>query len=172
ADLKFNTPSGKIELFSQQMADQGLDPIPTYRPAFDPAGLSEGDSNEGGPFPSDMALSLVSGAGQHFISSTFGNLDKHASLSGTPFVEINLLDAEKRGIVDGETVILKNGRGELPLRAVVTDGVREGVVVSPKGYWANKNNGRNINWLISDALADLGNQATFHSCRVWLEKES
>jgi anaerobic selenocysteine-containing dehydrogenase len=50
------------------------------------------------------------------------------------------------------------------LRAIVTDDVPLGVVVSPKGPWArNAADGRNVNWLTSDALADLGGQSTFHS---------
>ena len=54
--------------------------------------------------------------------------------------------------------------------AVVTDGVRPGVVVSPKGRWAKHNGGRNVNWTTSDALADLAGQSTFHSNRVWVRK--
>lgn len=29
-DVRFNTPSGKIELYSQQLADMGFDPVPRY----------------------------------------------------------------------------------------------------------------------------------------------
>ncbi|MGH2538224.1 MAG: molybdopterin dinucleotide binding domain-containing protein, partial [Candidatus Promineifilaceae bacterium] len=71
-------------------------------------------------------------------------------------------------IRDGEMVWLENGRGALQLRAVVTDGVRPGVVASPKGRWAKAHGGRNVNWTTSDALADLAGQSTFHSTLVWL----
>ena len=77
-----------------------------------------------------------------------------------------------RGIADGDTVLVENGRGGLPLRAVVTDGVRPGVVVSPKGRWSNLSGGRNINWTTSDALADFAGQSTFHSNMVWVKKMS
>jgi anaerobic selenocysteine-containing dehydrogenase len=53
---------------------------------------------------------------------------------------------------------------------VVTEGVRPGVVVSPKGRWAKRDGGRNVNWTTSDALADLAGQSTFHSNRVWLRR--
>ncbi|HEY1376548.1 MAG TPA: molybdopterin dinucleotide binding domain-containing protein, partial [Gemmataceae bacterium] len=75
-----------------------------------------------------------------------------------------------RGIEYGNEVILENGRGWVRLKAVVTDGVRPGVVVSPKGRWASLSGGRNVNWTTSDALADLGGQSTFHSTRVWVRK--
>jgi len=48
--------------------------------------------------------------------------------------------------------------------AVVTDAVRQGVAIAPKGRWARLGaDGRNINWTTSDALADLAGQSTFHS---------
>jgi len=48
--------------------------------------------------------------------------------------------------------------------------VRRGVVVSPKGRWANQSGGTRVNDLTSDALADLAGQSTFHSTRVWLRR--
>ena len=62
------------------------------------------------------------------------------------------------------------------VRAVVTDGVRPGVLASPKGRWArldpltNGGEGRNINWTTPDALGDMAGQSTFHSNRVWIRK--
>ena len=89
---------------------------------------------------------------------------------GTPFVEIHPDDASQRGIRSGDDVILGNGRGECRLRAVVTDGVRPGVVVSPKGRWGRLSGGRNVNWLTTDALGDFAGQSSYHSSRVWLRR--
>jgi anaerobic selenocysteine-containing dehydrogenase len=99
-------------------------------------------------------------------------------------VEIHPKDATARGIVDGQQVIVENGRGWCRLRAVVTEAVRPGVVASPKGRWARldpfqKNvqprnyavdAGRNVNWTTSDTLGDMAGQSTFHSNQVWLRK--
>ena len=61
-------------------------------------------------------------------------------------------------------VIVSNERGECRLRAVVTDNVLPGVVVSPKARWQSLSlDGHNVNWTTSDALADIGGQSTFHS---------
>ena len=48
------------------------------------------------------------------------------------------------------------------------NGVRPGVVASPKGRWSTHYGGRNVNWTTSDALGDFAGQSTFHSNRVWL----
>ena len=83
---------------------------------------------------------------------------------GTPFIEINPEDAAARGVVNGDEVLVANARGWCRLRAVVTDDVLPGMAVSPKGRWASKSpDGRNVNWVTPDAIADLAGQSTFHS---------
>lgn len=97
---------------------------------------------------------------------------------GIPFLEIHPDDATAQGIVDGDVVQVENRRGWCRLQAQVTNAVRPGVVASPKGRWpkldpfVDEGAGRNVNWTTPDALADLGNQSTFHSNRVWVSREA
>ncbi|MBK8905565.1 MAG: molybdopterin oxidoreductase family protein [Anaerolineaceae bacterium] len=168
ADGRFPTPSGKVELYSQTMAELGLDPLPGWQEASDSGGQDGAKLN--GRFPPDQALTLVSAAAHHFTTSTFANQDDLLAREGEPFVEIHPDDAARCNIQTGDWVRLENGRGFCDLRAKVTDGVRPGVVASPKGRWSKMGNGRNVNWLTSDALADMAGQSTFHSSRVWLRR--
>jgi anaerobic selenocysteine-containing dehydrogenase len=155
ADGRFPTPSGKVELFCQAMTAYGLDPLPDYVP---PAEFASG-SNQGKDW-----LVLLSGAAHHFVSSSFANQETLVHKEGTPFIELNPRDAAAHGICDGSSVIVENRRGCIRLRAVVTTDVPPGVAVAPKGFWGSRaEDGRNVNWLTSDALADLGGQSTFHS---------
>jgi anaerobic selenocysteine-containing dehydrogenase len=164
---RFPTPSGKVELFSQKLADAGLDPLPgSFRSDVDDGGVAESD----GRWKPEQALSLLSGASHHFVSSSLASQAGLLQRAGTAFVEIHPADARVRGIASGDTVIVENGRGRCRLRAVVTDAVRPGVLVSPKGRWAKLDAGRNINWTMPDALADMAGQSTFHSNRVWLRR--
>jgi anaerobic selenocysteine-containing dehydrogenase len=165
ADGYFPTPSGKVELFSQALAQQGLPPLPS----FDETALDDGGIGSAGTrFDPEQALDLLSGAAHHFVSSSLANQAGLLAREGNPYVEIHPSDAEARGVGDGEAVVVENGRGRVTLRAVVTDAVRPGVLASPKGFWPKLNGGRNINWTTSDALADMAGQSTFHSNRVWL----
>ena len=172
ADGRFPTPSGKIELYSQTMAEMGLDPLPGWQDVVDSGGQDESLLN--GHFPAEEALTLLSGASHHFTSSTFANQADLLAREGEPFVEIHPHDATRRNIQQGDWVRLENGRGWYELRAKVTTGVRPGVVVTPKGRWSKLGNGRNVNWLTSDALGDMcpagAGQSTFHSSRVWLRR--
>jgi len=140
------------------MHDHGIDPLPDY---VEPAEFSvTRHLDQAGQPP----LVLLTGAAHHFVSSSFGNLDRHAKKEGTPFIELSAPDAEARGIADGQTVIVENDRGWCQLQAKISGDVTTGVAVAPKGYWGRRSpGGRNVNWLTSDAVADLGGQATFHS---------
>jgi anaerobic selenocysteine-containing dehydrogenase len=163
----FPTPSGKVELFSQTLADEGIEPLPGGSTAQPDDG---GATQQGVPNDPASSLDLLTGAAHHFVSSSLANQPGLLRGEGEPFLEIHPVDAALRGIGHGESVIVENGRGWCRLRAIVTDGVRPGVVVSPKGRWCKLSGGRNVNWTTSDALADLAGQSTFHSNRVWLRR--
>lgn len=164
ADGQFPTPSGKVEIYSERFAQLGVDPLPDFLPAVDDGGVQPHDEQ----FPPELALNLLSGAAHHFVTTSLANQPNLIAREGEPFVEIHPQDAAVRGITQGAQVRVANGRGSLTLRAVVTDGVRPGVVVSPKGRWAKLSGGRNINWTTSDALGDLAGQSTFHTNTVWV----
>lgn len=167
ADGHFPTSSGKVELTCQALADQGLDPVPDWGGREDDGGVTDTDDN-GDRFAEDRSLLLLTGAAHHFVSSSLANQAGLLAREGRPFLEIHPVDAAARGIEDGDNVVVENGRGWCHLHAVVTDGVRPGVVVSPKGRWPKRQKGRNVNWTTSDALADMAGQSTFHSNRVWV----
>jgi anaerobic selenocysteine-containing dehydrogenase len=172
ADGRFPTPSGKVELYCQRFADEGIDPLPgRFQPRDDDgavAGVSDpGHSSRWDPA---AALELLTGASHHFVSSSLASQPGLLKSAGTPFVEIHPDDAAARGVADGEDVMVENGRGGVRLKAVVTDAVRPGVVASPKGHWANRSGGRNVNWTTPDALADMAGQSTYHSNRIWVRR--
>jgi anaerobic selenocysteine-containing dehydrogenase len=161
ADGHFATPSGKLELRSEAMAAEGLDPLPEYTPPAEFSARSDDDDR----------LVLISAAAHHLVSSSLGSQSGLLAKEGAPRVEIHPQDAAARAIRDGDEVLLANERGACRLRAVVTGDVRPGVVVAPKGRWPSLSpDARNVNWTTSDALADLAGQSTFHSNLVSVRK--
>jgi anaerobic selenocysteine-containing dehydrogenase len=163
---RFPTPSGKVELYAEALAKSGIDPLPGRFVAGDDGGVRPEDP----AWPASDGLDLLTGASHHFVSSSLANQKGLLERAGPPFVEIHPQDAEARGIADGDAVVLANGRGSVRLRAVVTDAVRPGVLVSPKGRWAKRSGGTGVNGTTSDALGDMAGQSTFHSNRVWLRR--
>ncbi len=166
ADGHFPTPSGKVELYCDTLAQMGLDPLPGWRDKQDDGSAETG--NDASEWDSAEGLFLITSAAHHFVTSSFANQDGLLGREGEPFIEIHPHDAAARGIEHGMWVRVENGRGWCELKAVVTDGVRPGVVASPKGRWSKLSGGRNVNWTVSDALGDMAGQSTFHSNRVWL----
>jgi anaerobic selenocysteine-containing dehydrogenase len=165
SDGVFPTPSGKVQLFSQSLASSGIDPLPGNFVEGDDGGM-----NGNGYLNPESSLELLTGAAHHFVSSSFAHQPGLVEKEGSPFLEIHPIDASARDIVNGDTVLVENGRGSCRLRAIVTDGVRQGIVVSPKGRWSKDCGGRNVNWTTSDVLGDMAGQSTFHSNRVWVRK--
>ncbi len=161
ADGRFPTPSGKVELYSQRMAQMGYEPLP---------GGAWNTDDGAAPGRPEEALVLLTPASHHFVSSSLASQPGLLRGEGEPFVEIHPADAAARGVADGDEVVVENGRGAVQLRAVVTEAVRRGVLASPKGRWAKLSGGRNVNWTTSDALGDLAGQSTFQSNRVWLRR--
>jgi anaerobic selenocysteine-containing dehydrogenase len=155
ADGVFPTPSGKLELRCDALAALGLDPLPDFHAPAEFAGRPADDPR----------LTLITGAPHHFVSSSFANVPNLLAKEGAmPWIEIHPEDARQRGIGDGMMVEVANARGACRLRAVVTENVLPGVVVSPKGRWLSRSlDGHNVNWTTSDALGDLAGQSTFHS---------
>ncbi len=162
ADSRFPTPSGKVELYSRRLADAGHDPLPFADAPTDDGGAPAG------AFQEEAALNLITGAAHHFVSSSLANQPGLQRREGEPFVEIHPDDAAARGIADGDTIVVENGRGACRLRARLTDAVRPGVLASPKGRWHKDSQGPNVNVTTSDALGDFAGQSTFHSNRVWV----
>lgn len=154
----FPTPSGKCELYSQQLADLGYDPLPTYTPPH----WAEQTTT-------DDELLLVSPPAHYFLNSTFVNVDRLREREGEPTLFIHPDDAMSRGIEDGMWVEVFNARGAFQARARVRAEVRPGVCASPSVWWPKLSpDRRNVNFVTSQAVADMGGGATFHDCVVRL----
>lgn len=149
----FGTPSGRLNF-----AAATLD----YEP---PVESRLGDAELRARYPLEL-VSLKSDSG---LNSTFGYRD--AVDRETSFVWIHEADAAVRGIGDGDRVRVFNDRGSIELAARVGREVARGVVATRSVRWVKRApDGRNVNALTSDRLADLGGGATFYSCLVEVQK--
>jgi anaerobic selenocysteine-containing dehydrogenase len=163
ADGKYPTPSGKIEFYSEKLLRQGLDPVPAYVP------LSE--SADGSPeLFAKYPLRLITPAAHHYLNSSFADMPTMIRKQQRPYLELNEMDARERGIANGDWVRAYNDRGEAYFVAEIRDSVAAGVACHLSLWW-NKYSplGWNCNALTSDAEADMGNGATFHTNLVQVE---
>ncbi|CAN7321478.1 molybdopterin oxidoreductase family protein [Pseudorhodoferax sp. LjRoot39] len=162
AQGNFPSPSGRCEFFSARLAAQGLDGLPDHLPNHEAIGSS-----------ADYPLAMISPPARNFLNSSFVNVTSLRAIEGEQLLEIHPVDAAARGIEDGSTVRVFNGRGSYRCRAAVSTRAREGVV-NGLGIWWRKLglDGRNVNELTSQRLTDLGRAPTFYDCLVEVEADS
>jgi len=87
-------------------------------------------------------------------------------------VSVHPSDAEDRGLVDGDRVVVSNLLGSVRLPVSLDERMRPGVCEIPKGLWMRHvANGMVSNTLISDGVNDLGGGACFNEALVLIEKE-
>ncbi len=118
----------------------------------------------------DGELYLLTPSTRETIKSSFGNV---ASLRrGHPVPELLMAreDQERFGIAPGEKVRVRNALGAVELTAVESAVPAPGTVVSYAVRWNHEAQGKNVNQLTSQELADFGGGATFYSVRVRLER--
>jgi anaerobic selenocysteine-containing dehydrogenase len=163
-DLKFYTPSGKIEFYSEKMKRDGYDPLPAHIP------IGEGPLTSPALYEK-YPVYLLTPSAKSFLNSNFANIRNPGSEEEKPTLELNSLDAGKRGVKTGDKVRVFNERGECALWASVGDYLKEGVAIN-KGIWWNNLSpgGCNSNQTTPDSLADMGGGSTYNTNLVQIEK--
>ena len=164
AESGFETPSGKVEFYSEALAAQGLDPLPGFVP---PEESRYGDVGE---YP----LEFLPRKADNYMNSTFANLPGHQRMEKGHLatLEMHVADAAARGITDGDAVEVFNARGGIVLTVRVDETVPQGVVASRLSWNKLSPGGHNVNLLTSQRLTDIGRGATFYSTLVEVRKLS
>jgi len=160
----FPTPSGKCELYSETLARQGHDPLPTFVP---PRESVRSNPELAQRYP----LAFISPPARNFLNSSFANLPAFVAEEKAPRLEIHPEDARARAIETGERVRIFNDRGSFTAVARVGERARTGVVVAPSIWWKKLSpDGANANAVTGQGLTDLGRAATFYDCLVEVER--
>ncbi len=155
----FHTPSGKAEFYSESLAAQGLDPLPGYVPA---------EESRHSALARKFPLELLARKADNQMNSTFAGLPGHRAMekAHSGMLEMHPVDAQARGIADGDPVEVFNQRGKISLRAKVNGSLPAGVAASRLGWNKLTQDGQGVNTLTSEILTDMGGGPTFYSTLV------
>ena len=125
------TPSGKIELYSERIAGFGHADCPPHPTWLEPREWL------GGGAATSYPLHLVSSQPRYKLHSQMdvGPISALGKIAGREAVAINPADAASRGIKDGDTVRVFNGRGACLAGAVLSEALLPGVVRLSCGAW-------------------------------------
>jgi anaerobic dimethyl sulfoxide reductase subunit A len=163
----FETPSGKIEIYSERIAklnEPENPPIPKYMERW------EGRYD---PLTKKYPLQLLSPHPKNrvhselFLVEWLKEVDPHVAW-------VNPIDAEPRGIKDGDEILVYNDRGKLTIKAWLTERIIPGVISIFEGAWYDPDEngidrGGCVNTLTKDAYSP-GGASALKSCLVELKK--
>lgn len=131
----FSTPSRKIEIYSEALEKAGHDPLPTYLlPEKSPGGSRWHELMEKYP------LILSTGNRNYYYThSQFRRVKALKENNPWPRVELGPKTAEKYGIKNGDYIIVETDRGQVKMKAALSERVAEGVVFVPHGWSGDAN---------------------------------
>ncbi len=154
--LTFATPSGRIEVRSDRLVEQGLPPVP----------VAHADE-----VPEEGRLRLLTPAGEWLMNSSYGNDPKIAAQLGPARVHLNAKDVARRNLAQGEVVRLSTKAGAIELTVNISADVPEGVALAHKSRWPSLSKGEsNINILNPGLRTDIADSTAVHGLEVELVK--
>jgi anaerobic selenocysteine-containing dehydrogenase len=151
----FPTPSGKVEIASEQAVAAGAPRLP-FAHADAPAAAGR--------------LRVLSPASSWTMNSAYGNDPGIRKKLGQATVSVNPEDAG--AFADGASVLLRNEEGSIPMLLKLDATLPRGVALAPKGRWPRFSAGQNVNALYDGAHADIGESSCVHGVEAELVKAS
>jgi anaerobic selenocysteine-containing dehydrogenase len=143
----FKTPSGKVEIYSQELKDYGYPPLPEFKD-LDASLASETTS------PNSYPLIGTTRRPGVYVHTRFRNISTLRRLEPEALARLNPQDSQSRKIADGDLVAIQSPNGMIKLKAKVTDEVSPGVIIIDFGWGNPWDQGPNINILTSDKDRD------------------
>ena len=141
-DMPFSTPSGKIELYCEDLVADGQ-ALPVFlKPLETPL------KPEGKKYP----LAFIQGHSRFRTHSMFANVPSLQKMNPGPVAEINPADAAFRGIIEGDMITVFNDRARTTLKARLTEGVAPGVINITQGWWIDQFEEGSVNHLTHDVI--------------------
>ncbi|EQJ38712.1 molybdopterin-dependent oxidoreductase [Clostridioides difficile] len=152
-DKKFETPSGKYELYSESIKNLGISPTPVY---ISNKYKEIEDKN--------ISFRLLT---NHHADTLFSQhfMDKKSIAQAY----INQRMAKKVGIEEKDIVILRSKKAKINVQINIDDGVGNYIVKMYVGWW--KKHG-NPNSLTDTGISDFGGQVTYNESMVEIIRQN
>lgn len=146
-DVLPNTPLNKALLFNQAEQQRAELGVPGYQ-----------------RLQQTHEFTLISPSSDKRINSTLGGSSANHELYR---VEMNEDDAKRKGLSDGQKVVLLNDQAEVILHLQVSEKVKSGLLYVPKGAWlSSSESDASINALIPGHKADMADGACYNDTLV------
>jgi len=125
---RFDTPSGKVELYSDRLAEWGFDPIPVY---YEPP-----ETPYSAPvLAKEYPLILTSAKSIAFTHSCDRQIKSLRRTHAEPITSIHPETAAKLGIKDNDWIHIETKRGRIKQKAALSSKLDPRVVIVEFGWW-------------------------------------
>jgi len=137
----FNTPSRKVEFYSEYLKKFGNEPLPTFR------------SPRTKPLNRYPLIGTTRRPGI-YVHTRFRNLPMLKKRQPDPFVRLHPRDAKPRGIEEGDWTVVESPQGSIRMKARVTTELQPGLVIIDFGWGNSWDEAANVNVITSDDERD------------------
>jgi anaerobic selenocysteine-containing dehydrogenase len=158
-DRGFATPTGRVELYSQALAEHGHPAFPTFvEPPLSPRSRPD--------LTSQYPLVLTCAKSLRYCESQHRQIAELRRAAPDPQVEVHPATAAARGISAGDWVLISTPNGAVRARAKLNAGLDPGVVCAQHGWWQGcdeldlppsdpfENGGVNLNLVLRQTPSD------------------
>jgi anaerobic selenocysteine-containing dehydrogenase len=121
--MYFDTPTGRMEFYSERLLPYDEE-LPIFKPSLEVPYS---------PQPEKYPLQFFSGRRRYYMQTMLGDISVLHKFVPEPLLDINPVDAEARGIKDGDMVEAFNDRGNMIVKAIVNPALPPGAVWTNHG---------------------------------------
>ena len=146
-DRRFPTASGRARLVAEQ-----------------PLGLAEPPCHQ---FP--LVLTVGRYLGHWHTMTRTAQVERIQQRHPEPLLEVNPLDAERHGLVDGALGLVRSRRGAVSAKVLITDRIRPGTVFLPMHWGASQEQACEANRLMHELGCPISKQPELKAAAVTLE---
>ena len=120
----YRTPSGKIEIYSQRLADLGYEPIPRWQELSKIKEQSD-----------EYPLLLTNGKEEAFVVNGYKHVASLRLMRPDPIVQVHPDTARRLGLQEGSWVLVETETGKVKQRLSLNRRIDPRVVVATLGWW-------------------------------------
>jgi len=146
----FETPSGKIELYSDKALQDGLSPLPTF--------IEPGKGNDQLPLRLLTCHTIDSMHSQGFVFN-----------DEAPKVYVNRKTAQKFGVEKESHIFVKGEKAKIKVRLCIDGAIYDDTAFIYQGWWHKSGA---VNLLTNSRVSDMGKQAAYYDSFCCLKKLS
>ncbi len=120
----YRTPSGKIEIYSEQLEKLGLDPLPRWK-----------ELGAAVEVPEEYPLLLTNAKEEAYMATGFKHVASIRIMRPDPLVELHPDTAARLGLKDGQWIFIETANGRVKQRLSLNPDIDPRVVIAAFGWW-------------------------------------